>query len=236
MSNQTGAFARVNEECFLDLKRKIRDGRHRLWWRLAKRGHEDAFAQLYGELYGPVAAYVGRRVGNKQDAEDLVSQVFHRFLGRFESYEPDRGTLTSWILAMARNAVIDHHRHLAAHGAARSHTVDVADLAEVLVAEAATAADDPLVTMIEDEERQQVQLWLHRQPADIREMFALRYAEELRLQEVAQVMGLSEAAVKQRFARTTRQIRKELLAETATTPRSKISHRSKGGPECMTAD
>jgi len=214
----------------LDLKRKIRDGRHRLWWRLAKRGHEDAFARLYGELYGPVAGYISLRIGNSQDAEDLVSQVFHRFLGRFERYEPDRGAMMSWVLAIARNAVIDHHRHLAAHGAARNRTVDVADLADVLAADPAAGTDDPLANLIRDEQRKQVHCWLRRQPADIREMFALRYGQGLRLKEVAQVMELSEAAVKQRFARTTRRIRNELLAETATTPNRK------GGPECMIAD
>jgi len=214
----------------LDLQRTIRDARHRLWWRLVRRGNEDAFRRLYGELYGPVADYVGRRVGNSQDAEDLVGQVFQRFLEHLADYDPRRASLVSWVLALARHAVIDHHRSQAAHGAARSRTTDVTELAEVLAGTGTSGADDPLATMIQDEEREQVRRWLHRQPADIREMFALRYGQELRLKEVARVMNLSEAAVKQRFARATRQIRHELLAENTVTPKAK------GGPECLIAD
>lgn len=214
----------------MDWQRKIRDARHRLWWRLVRRGNEDAFKRLYGELYGPVAGYVGRRVGNVQDAEDLVGQVFQRVCERLADYDPRRGSLVSWVLATARHAVIDHHRYQAAHGAARSRTTDVTELADVLAGAPGTSADDPLATMIQDEEREQVRRWLHRQPADVREMFALRYGQELRLKEVARVMDLSEAAVKQRFARALRQIRHELLAEDQVIPETK------GGPECMIAD
>lgn len=209
----------------MDLRRKLRDGRHRLWWRLATRGHEDAFARLYGELYGPVAGFVGQQINNRQDAEDLVSLVFQRFLERLDSYVPDRGSVMSWILAMARNAVIDHHRYQAAHGAARSQEMDVDDLSEV-----AGCQETPLTAMIRDEETALLQQWLARQAADTQEMFALRYGHGLRLKEVAQVMALSEAAVKQRFARTTRQIRHELSIGIGANPKDKE------GPECMTAD
>ena len=210
----------------MDLKRNIRDGRHRLWWRLAREGQEDAFRRLYGELYGPVSGYVAARVGNGQDAEDLVGLVFQRFVETLDRYDSRQGSVLSWLLAMARNAVIDHHRHQAAHGAARSRTVDVADLAEVLAA-AGAERDDPLAKLIRDEEDDQVRRWLQRQSPETREMFALRYGDGLRLAEVARVMDLSEEAVKQRFARTLRRIRQELLTET---------RKSQGGPECVIAE
>jgi len=210
----------------LDLKRKIRDGRHRLWWRLARQGQKDAFGRLYGELYGPVAGYVGARVGNRQDTEDLVGQIFHRFVENLERYESGRGSVMSWVLAMARNAVIDHHRHQAAHGSARSQACDVDDLIEVLAVETET----PLAAMVRAEEMAQVQSWLRNQPAPIREMFALRYGQGLRLKEVAQVMGVSEAATKQRFARTTRQLRRDLQQATAAEPERE------GGSECLITD
>ncbi len=210
----------------MDLKRKIRDGRHRLWWRLARQGQEEAFRRLYGELYGPVAGYVGARVGNSQDTEDLVGQVFHRLVENMGRYESGRGSVMSWVLSMARNAVIDHHRHQAAHGSARSQTRDVDDLVEVLAVE----AESPLAAMVQAEEMAQVQSWLHGQSAQTRELFALRYGQGLRLKEVARVMGLSEAAVKQRFARTTRQMRQDLQGLAANDPERE------GGPECLIAD
>lgn len=213
----------------MDLKRRIRDRRHRLWWRLARLGHEDAFRRLYGELYGPVAGFVNSRVGSAPDAEDLVALVFQRFVEKLDRYDHRQGSVLSWLLAMARNAIIDHYRQQAAHGAARRRTVDVADLAEVLAA-TGDRADDPLATLIRDEQARRVRQWLQEQPPETRAMFALRYGDGLDLKEVARVMNLSEAAVKQRFARTTRRIRKELLAAEETTPATE------GGPSCVIAE
>ena len=213
----------------MDLKRRIRDRRHRLWWRLARLGHEDAFRRLYGELYGPVAGFVTARVGVGPDAEDLVALVFQRFVEKLDRYDLRQGSVLSWLLAMARHAVIDHYRQQAAHGAARRRTVDVADLADVLAATGG-GTEDPLAMLIRGERERMVWQWLQDQPPETREMFALRYGDGLHLREVARVMNLSEAAVKQRFARTTRRIRKELLAAEDTNPKTE------GGPPCVIAD
>jgi RNA polymerase sigma-70 factor (ECF subfamily) len=207
----------------VDLKRRLRDGRHLLWLRLARRGNEDAFRRLYGELYGPVAGYIAARTGNFHDAEDLTGVVFHRFLERLDGFETYRGSVMTWVLAMARNAVIDHHRRLDAHGAARRGSVPVESLADVLAAD----QRDPLGALIRDENLRQIGCLLRREPDLVREMFALRFGQGLRIREVAAVMDLGEDAVKQRFARTLKKIRQELLAE---------EPERKGGPECMIAD
>jgi RNA polymerase sigma-70 factor (ECF subfamily) len=207
----------------LDLKRRMRDGRHGLWLKLARRGNEDAFRRLYGELYDPVAGYIAQRTANVHDAEDLTGAVFHKFLTRLDRFEAKRGSVMTWILTMARTVVIDHHRRLDAHGAARKNPVPVEELADVL----AGTRTDPLGSLIRDENLRQIRQLLRREPDEIREMFALRFGQGMRSREVAAVMGLKEAAVKQRFARTLKKIRQELLAS---------EPEPKGGPECMIAD
>jgi RNA polymerase sigma-70 factor (ECF subfamily) len=174
-------------------------------------------------LYGPVAGYVAARTGNVHDAEDLTSTVFHRFLERLDRFETNRGSVMTWILAMARNAVIDHHRRLDAHGAARRKSMPVEELADVLAGD----GTDPLGSLIRDENLRLIRQLLRREPDEVREMFALRFGQGLRVREVAAVMNLGEDAVKQRFARTLKKIRLELLAE---------EPEPKGGPECMIAD
>ncbi len=207
----------------MDLNRRMRDGRHGLWLRLARRGNEDAFRRLYGELYDPVASYIAQRAANVHDAEDLTSTVFGKFLEHLDRFEAGRGSVMTWILTMARTAVIDHHRRLDAHGAARKNPLPVDELADVLAGDGA----DPLVSLIRDEDLRQIRQLLRRQPDEVREMFALRFGQGLRIREVAVVMNLKEAAVKQRFARTFKKIRQELLAQ---------EPEPKGGPECMIAD
>ena len=86
---------------------------------------------------------------------------------------------------------------------ARKPTVPIEEMAESLPA----GANDPLVDLIRDERARAVQSLLRELPGDIREMFALRFGQGLRYREIADCLGLSEDAVKQRFSRTLREIR-----------------------------
>lgn len=181
----------------------MRDRRQRVLLALARRGNEDAFRRLYRELYDPVNRYVQRRVPHREDAEDLVSQVFQRFLQRLDGFDPARGSVMTWVVTMARSAVIDHHRR------SRPQGQNVDALAEVL----AGSQPDALQHLVRDEELHTVYRLLSRQPADIREMFALRYGQGLRVREVAAVMGVGEDAAKQRFARTFRKLQLQLRDE-----------------------
>jgi RNA polymerase sigma-70 factor (ECF subfamily) len=187
----------------LDLRKRFRDRRQSLLLRLARRGNEDAFKRLYRELYAPVAAYIQSRVRNVEDAEDICSNVFKSFLLRLDAFDGSRGSVMTWVVAMARNAVIDHYR--------RTHRTD--ERAEDLIDTLADRRPTPLQEMIGDEEMDRVRRVLARQSAETREMFALRFEQGLRVREVAEVMGLSPDAAKQRFARAFHKLQQELTEE-----------------------
>jgi RNA polymerase sigma-70 factor, ECF subfamily len=73
-----------------------------------------AFDTIYYRYRQPLYAYVRARVGNDDDALDIVHDVFlraFRGLPRYEHRE-DAGDspFTAWLFRIARNAVIDHHR------------------------------------------------------------------------------------------------------------------------------
>lgn len=186
---------------------QIRDKRQRLLLVLAKRGSEDAFRRLYRELFVPVAHYVQTRVHNREDAEDITADVFTRFLQRLDSFDPSRGSVMTWVVTMARNAVIDHYRRT------RTFAAGSESLGDALADTLADGRPGPLRTLIGLEEVERVKRLLERQPAEIREMFSLRFDQGLRVNEVADVLGLSADAAKQRFARTFRKLQRELTDE-----------------------
>jgi RNA polymerase sigma factor (sigma-70 family) len=191
----------------LDLRKKIRDRRQRLLLRLARRGSQDAFRHLYRELFTPVASYVQIRVHNREDAEDITSGVFRKFLIGMDRFDPSRGSVMTWVVTMARNAVIDHYRRT------RPSAGEVESLDDATAASLADGRPSPLRAMIVDEEIARVRRFLDRQPAEIREMFSLRFEQGLRVREVAEVMGLSPDAAKQRFSRAFRKLQLELTDE-----------------------
>jgi RNA polymerase sigma-70 factor (ECF subfamily) len=161
----------------------------------AQRGDREAFRDLYRALYGPVSRYVRRRVGSQADAEDLVGQVFFRLLETLDRVDPKRGTVLAYALTMARNALVDDARGRAGR------------VPEEAAAAVPDAGAGPLERLLGEEDAERVRRELARLPAETRELLMLRFGDGLRFAEVAQVLGLSEAAVRQRTSRAVRELR-----------------------------
>lgn len=77
---------------------------------LIKSKNERGFSMLYdnycGALYNILIKYVRR----KDVAEDLLQDVFVKIWKNIESFDPERGTLFTWMLNIARNLAIDFLR------------------------------------------------------------------------------------------------------------------------------
>ncbi len=189
-----------NRSDHVDLRTTIRDRRHARQLQEASRGDSKAFRALFGELHDPVFAYLDRRLPDVHDVEDLVATVFHKLLKNLERHDSRRGSVTAWVMVMARGALIDHLRR-------GRDTVDVDGLADVLAGPGA----DPLEGIIRTEEAERVRTELARLPAGTRELLALRYGEGLRWREIAEMTDLKEDAIKQRCSRAVRDLRRRMI-------------------------
>ncbi|MFL5347125.1 MAG: RNA polymerase sigma factor [Hyalangium sp.] len=161
----------------------------------SQRGDREAFRELYRALYEPVSRYVRRRVPSPSEAEDLVGQVFLRLLESLDRIDPRKGSVFTYALSMARNALVDEARRRAS----------------LVPEEAAAALPDtatgPLERLMGEENTQRIRLELARLPAETRELLMLRFGDGLRFAEIAQVLRLNEAAVRQRTSRAVRELR-----------------------------
>ena len=54
-----------------------------------------------------VYAYVAYRIGDGPEAEDVSSQVFERALRYRSSYDPDKASPITWLMAIARRVLAD---------------------------------------------------------------------------------------------------------------------------------
>src|SRR5436305_2025492 len=68
------------------------------------------FEQAYDDNLTRVFAFFAYRLTSRADAEDLTQQTFERALKAWDRFDPSRATPASWLLAIARNLLIDHHR------------------------------------------------------------------------------------------------------------------------------
>jgi RNA polymerase sigma-70 factor (ECF subfamily) len=69
-----------------------------------------AMRELYDRYGRLVYSLILRMVRNSASAEDLVQETFLRVWNRMQAFDPVRGALGPWVLAVARNRAIDYLR------------------------------------------------------------------------------------------------------------------------------
>jgi RNA polymerase sigma-70 factor (ECF subfamily) len=99
----------------------------RVWEGLVKRsahGDERALAQLYDSTNRLVYGMAMRILGDVSSAEDVTMEVYLQVWRTAESYDPRRGTVSSWLITLVRSRAIDCLRSRRAHRAELETNVD----------------------------------------------------------------------------------------------------------------
>ncbi len=169
----------------------------RLWPGVMSRGvkpmdsRQSDFARVYEEHVWRVYAFVAYRVGDPHLAEDLTQVSFERALRAWSRFDPRRGSEVTWLLAIARNAIIDHHRR---------HHREQLDPGELLTG----AVPGPEERLGGSAELADALSTLSERD---REILGLRFGAELTGPEIAAMTGLTLANVQQILSRSLRHLR-----------------------------
>lgn len=75
-----------------------------------KERDQNAFAYLYDNYSKALFGVIFTVVGNAQEAEDILQNVFLKIWDNFSMYDKNKGRLYTWMLNIARNAAIDYIR------------------------------------------------------------------------------------------------------------------------------
>jgi RNA polymerase sigma-70 factor (ECF subfamily) len=139
------------------------------------------FAELYEDNFERVYAYVARRVGSRDAAQDVTAEVFHSALANLGSYQWRGVPFAAWLLRIASNAISDRW-----HSAARE--------------QGKPASEEPThedVSMEDVEESARLFRLVEKLPAEQRRVVQMRFAEEKSIREIAVAVGKTEGAIKQ---------------------------------------
>ena len=66
--------------------------------------------EVYNAYFSTVYNYVFYRLLNRENTEDIVSQVFMKVLRHLPSFDPSRASMKTWLLRIADHALIDFYR------------------------------------------------------------------------------------------------------------------------------
>ena len=144
------------------------------------------FQTFYQENLGLIYRYVYSKVGNREEAEDLTSQIFIKAV---RGVDTERGpqSMQKWLFQVARTTIADYWRIY--------YKVSTSSLDELLEAgwegpieeEQAAVSSRPV---------ERVQRILSALPEHYREVLYNRFLLNLSIKETALRMGLTEANVK----------------------------------------
>lgn len=157
------------------------------------------FVAAYERYLNDVYGYLAYRCPTRESAEDLTQVTFERALRGWGRFDPARASVRTWLLAIARNALIDELRRPVTEV---PHDPEQAE--DLLDA----GAPGPETTVLGPDPALAAALGRLQQAE--REVLALRYGGGLTGREIAEMIGLSEANVHQINSRALRKLRAEL--------------------------
>jgi RNA polymerase sigma-70 factor (ECF subfamily) len=157
-----------------------------------------ALAEIHETYYAAIFRYVAFRVGDRDTAEDLTSEVFTRLLAALRDKHAPQNTLRGWLYGVAARVVSDHHR--------KTYRAPQVELDEALV-----SADHDLEDIIERQlTHDRVKHAMQDLTEEQRHVLSLRFGADLPIQDVARILGKSEGAIKQLQARAVATLARKL--------------------------
>ncbi len=151
------------------------------------------FAALYERYFDRVYAFVVSRVHDRDAAEDLTSQTFHRALENLPKFEWRGVPFSAWLLRIAANAVADRW---ASVGRERG----------VAAAEGSETFDTDAI-----ENRARLFGLVRKLPPEQRRVVLLRFVEQRSIREIATALQKTEGAVKQLQFRALQSLRETMV-------------------------
>ncbi len=162
-----------------------------------KNGDLDRMGLLFERHHRQLFGFLFHMTNQRELSEDLVQNVFYRMLRYRHTYRGD-GEFRAWMYHLARNVVHDEGRAL-------KRTVNQSALGD-----SAERIGD-LTTADEQILKKQELAVLHKAMAGLsaesREILVMSKFQELRYHEIAQVLNITEGAVKVRVHRAINQLK-----------------------------
>ena len=169
-------------------------------------GDEAAFRLLYERYRRPVYATAYRIIQSPEDARDATQEIFLKLFRSLRQWRRNRSSLSTWLYRLASNHAIDCWRarrrraefssdeELPGHGSERLG-LEEAFLSPYRAVESRELVDE-------------IQRAIDRLPDLQKRVFVLRYFQELKLEEIAELENCSLGTVKTSLFRATQALRR----------------------------
>lgn len=175
-----------------------------------RRGDLDALSELIARYQNRLYRYLLRMVRRPAEAEDLFQQTWIRVVEKIRAFDAGRN-FDAWLFTLARNLAIDHLRRIQPQSLDEPPEGDGSNGSTKTGADRLPSAEPlPFERAAAGERTRRVAAVMAELPLMYREVLALRFEEEMKIEEIAQVTGIPVSTVKTRLRRSLDQLRRRL--------------------------
>ncbi|HCR42104.1 TPA: hypothetical protein DIV45_01930 [Patescibacteria group bacterium] len=147
----------------------------------ASKGDHTAFGRIYDDWAEAIYKYVCLKTQDEAVADDITAEVFLKVWKKLVSFKPKpEAKFSTWLFAIARNAVIDYYR-------TTRQTIPFENLPEIVDLEGGRDLFP---------EQTQLQEKLEELKPEYKQVLVLRYVEDIPISRVAQIMKKKEGNVR----------------------------------------
>lgn len=165
----------------------------------ARRGNKDAFGEIYNLFLDKIYRYVYFSVKNREIAEDVTQETFFKCWKALPTFSEKKGTLSSFLFAIARNLIIDLSR--------KKRAVSLELVKDYQLIDAKKVDED----IIQEEENTLLAEALSKLEEKEKHMVVLRFFEELSFAEIGKIMGKREVTVRVALHRIIKSVKAEII-------------------------
>lgn len=154
--------------------------------KLLPKSEVPTFEDFYRTNYNRVLNYVRKKITVSEDAEDLVSEVFLYCYNHFDSYDPEKGSITTWLYLIVNSRIKNYYR---------DHNVTYVDFESV-----ADTMQDHGINLDQgvyiEQLHNALMTAIHSLPQRQQQIVMMRYFENRSSDEIALKLGLSPGNVR----------------------------------------
>lgn len=143
------------------------------------------YESFYADNHDRVLHYVQNKRANYEDAEDLTSEVFLYCYRNFENYDPEKGSITTWLYLIVNSRLKNHYRDHVSY-------VDFETISETMHDQGIDLDESVYIEQLHSALMQAIQSLPERQQTIIK----MRYFQNCSSDEIGKKLGLSPGNVR----------------------------------------
>ena len=165
--------------------------------RLVVEGDSRAFEPLFMRHKDIIYSMLVKRSCNPDDVDDMLQEAFMKAFVNINRYNPDYD-FGAWICTIAKNTFVDFNRSRRSKALNPDNNLPL-DSRHTNSAQA--TAPTPEESIINAQQRAQIERYIATLPEDYRQLFIMRFVEEYTYEEIAETLQMKLGTVKTRIFR-----------------------------------